>query len=223
MSIAEKLSQIAENEQKVFEAGKQKEQSDFWDVYQNKGKQMSNYANAFAYEHWNDINYNPKYDIRPAYSCNMMYYASNITDTKIALNITLCTQMDQVFRSAKKLRIIRKLIVKESSTYNYTFRDCEALEEIIFEGVIGQNIDFSYSPLLKVESMIGTVATEEQIATGTNILEFNGVYYYGGIFIALKDLTGTGETRTCTLGATNLAKLTDEQKAIATDKGWTLA
>ena len=31
------------------------------------------------------------------------------------------------------------------------------------------------------------------------------------------------ETKTLTLGATNLAKLTDEEKAIATDKGWVLA
>jgi hypothetical protein len=30
-------------------------------------------------------------------------------------------------------------------------------------------------------------------------------------------------TKTLTLGATNLAKLTDEEKAIATNKGWTLA
>lgn len=29
--------------------------------------------------------------------------------------------------------------------------------------------------------------------------------------------------KTLTLGATNLAKLTDEQKAVATNKGWTLA
>ena len=33
----------------------------------------------------------------------------------------------------------------------------------------------------------------------------------------------SGETRTFTLGATNLNKLTSTQKAIATDKGWTLA
>lgn len=34
----------------------------------------------------------------------------------------------------------------------------------------------------------------------------------------------TGETAyTITLGATNLEKLSDEQKAIATDKNWTLA
>jgi hypothetical protein len=30
-------------------------------------------------------------------------------------------------------------------------------------------------------------------------------------------------TKTLTLGSTNLAKLTDEEKAIATNKGWTLA
>lgn len=38
----------------------------------------------------------------------------------------------------------------------------------------------------------------------------------------LKDLTGTS-AKTLTLGAINLAKLTDEEKAIATNKNWTLA
>lgn len=45
---------------------------------------------------------------------------------------------------------------------------------------------------------------------------------------ALYDFTGNGETPNSNegklaLGATNLAKLTDEQKAIATNKGWTLS
>lgn len=38
----------------------------------------------------------------------------------------------------------------------------------------------------------------------------------------LKDLTGE-TAKTITLGSTNLAKLTDEEKAIATNKNWTLA
>jgi hypothetical protein len=43
-----------------------------------------------------------------------------------------------------------------------------------------------------------------------------------GIFQRLKD--NTGETaKTLTLGSSNLAKLTTEQKAIATNKNWTLA
>ena len=39
----------------------------------------------------------------------------------------------------------------------------------------------------------------------------------------LNNLATVTSTMTCTLGATNLAKLTDEDKAIATNKGWTLA
>ena len=39
----------------------------------------------------------------------------------------------------------------------------------------------------------------------------------------LNNLATVTSTKTCTLGATNLAKLTDEDKAIATNKGWTLA
>ena len=39
---------------------------------------------------------------------------------------------------------------------------------------------------------------------------------------ALQQLS-EGESYTCSLGATNLAKLTDDQLAIATSKGWTLS
>ena len=40
---------------------------------------------------------------------------------------------------------------------------------------------------------------------------------------ALVDYSGTTTTRTLKIGTTNLNKLTDEEKAIATEKGWTLA
>lgn len=39
----------------------------------------------------------------------------------------------------------------------------------------------------------------------------------------LKDYTGTGSTRTITFRASTFSTLTDEQKAIATNKGWTIA
>ena len=42
------------------------------------------------------------------------------------------------------------------------------------------------------------------------------------LFNALQKLD-EGNTRTCRIGSTLLAKLTDEDKKIATDKGWTLA
>ena len=36
MSIADKLTTIAENEQKVYDAGAKSEHDKFWDSYQNK-------------------------------------------------------------------------------------------------------------------------------------------------------------------------------------------
>lgn len=197
MSIADKLTQIAENEQRVYDAGRQKERGDFWDVFQNRGKTMPNYSYAFAQTHWNDENYNPKYKIKPNYTVDFMFYVSNVTDTKVDIDVTGCTNTASVFRKSK-IKTIRKYIVKEATTYSYAFRECEDLENITFEGVIGNNIDFSDSPLLTVSSMLN-------------------------IFEHLNDIRDLGTTRTCTLGAENLAKLTDEQKAIATDgKGWTL-
>lgn len=43
------------------------------------------------------------------------------------------------------------------------------------------------------------------------------------LLVVLNNLATVTSTKTCTLGATNLAKLTDDDKAIATNKGWTLA
>ena len=41
--------------------------------------------------------------------------------------------------------------------------------------------------------------------------------------VVINGLQTVTETQTLTLGSTNLAKLTDAEKKIATDKGWTLA
>ena len=46
---------------------------------------------------------------------------------------------------------------------------------------------------------------------------------HDSIMVVIYGLKIVTETETLTLGSTNLAKLTDEEKQIATDKGWTLA
>jgi hypothetical protein len=62
MSISEKLVTIAENEQKVFEAGKKTAYDEFWDSYQDYGKR-TDYDNMFSGNGWNNFTFNPKYDI----------------------------------------------------------------------------------------------------------------------------------------------------------------
>lgn len=64
MSIAEKLTTIAENEQKVYEAGKKAEYDAFWDTYQDCGNRES-YVTAFAGWGWSNRNFYPKYDMKP--------------------------------------------------------------------------------------------------------------------------------------------------------------
>lgn len=82
MNISEKLTTIAENEQKVFEAGRKAEHDTFWDIYQNKGaRRQYNYAFNGDYSNpiWNDTNFKPKYDIKATTLAYAFQY-SRITD-----------------------------------------------------------------------------------------------------------------------------------------------
>ena len=85
-----------------------------------------------------------------------------------------------------------------TSIGNWTFYDCSSLENVTFEEDFQCNgLNLSASTKFSVDTMIA-------------------------MFNALADLTGQ-QAKTLTLGSTNLAKLTNEQIAIATEKNWTLA
>ena len=204
--------------------GIEQERSKFWDDYQQNGKR-GNYNLAFAGEGWTSKNFEPKYEISPT-SAYMMFRESTIeynhsfltmdfskcTDmaytfsmSKITgLNIISfesCTPLNNTFRSAANLTSV-ELILKEdgSNTFSNTFYGCSKLTSLyITGGKIGKN-GFS-------------VADSPNLSKGS--LE--------SILNALADKSAdTSTTWKVTLGATNLAKLTDEQKAIATEKGWIL-
>lgn len=66
MTIAEKLTRIAENEQKVYEAGQKSEYDRFWDAYQQNGTR-TDYQRCFSGLAWTAETLRPKYDIRPTY------------------------------------------------------------------------------------------------------------------------------------------------------------
>ena len=72
MTPAEKLTQIAENIPKVYEAGKNAAYDAFWDAYQQNGERV-NYHTGFAGRGWNEHTFRPKYDIKPT-NAYMMFY-----------------------------------------------------------------------------------------------------------------------------------------------------
>lgn len=78
-----------------------------------------------------------------------------------------------------------------------TFAGCANLENITIQGYINHNIDFKDCTKLTHDSLMS-------------------------ILTALNNFSSSSIRRSCGLGSANLAKLTDEEKAIATDKGWSL-
>lgn len=257
MNVADKLKHVAENMQKVYDAGKAAggytdgydagrkfEHDRFWDTFQQYG-QRTNYAwdntagcGHLDFLYWSMDNFYPKYDIRPTKMQGMFYYwtktyhphvtdwdlAKRLTDCGVVLDTSALTDITDIlahnafthlpfmdftnatvcgstgpFEYDDQLVTIDGIRMAETTPINRYFVRCSSLVNCPFEGTIGQNgLNVSWSTNLSHDSLMS-------------------------IINCLKDYSGTGTTKTVTLGATNLEKLTTDEKKIATQKGWTLA
>jgi hypothetical protein len=321
MSIAEKLTTIAENEQKVYEAGQKAEYDRFWDNFLDYGNR-TDYQHAFAGAGWNNETFKPKYDLIDSAYTNRMFFntgeidvCARLKECGVTIDISQSTGITYIayggdiltlpvldcrkkpnltyfLCQTRKLKSVEKVILKNDGSQafgvNTSFGDLYALEEIRFEGVIGQDISFKNCTLLTHESLmsiinalkdfrlvnstysnvtyewdgtegngeIGKVYETDNIAPDSEYIEFQYswgtdlVTDYHVIVLRVRNLNITEEelskvktfmidsngnlvlginqgnpttTKTLTIGSTNLEKLTDAEKKIATDKGWTLA
>lgn len=222
----------------VYEKGQQAEYDKFWDNFQSNGTRV-NYQCAFW--RWSSDAFYPKYDIvSGATNAESMFryldyerylqgenvyfdLAQRLEDCGVVLDISQATHASymfsfayniirvpelslisttnnsNIFHNCRQLKTIDKLILPSTINtlnFNNAFIYCYALENITFEGLICTNIDFSYSPLT-VESMLSVIEH-------------------------LKDYSSNGGTHTITFKADRETMLTDEQKALATNKGWSL-
>lgn len=80
MSIAEKLTTIAKNVPKVFEAGQKSEYDRFWDNFQQHGARTA-YNNAFYGNGWTNENFKPKYNMIFD-TCGSLFNNACINDIK---------------------------------------------------------------------------------------------------------------------------------------------
>lgn len=226
MSIADKLTTIAENEQKVYDAGKKSQYDEFWDSFQDKGKR-TDYNMAFSGLGWTDTTFKPKYKIKIIESAHRLFQGSRITDLTecgVEVDFSECQQMQMTFYHTKfkklgvinvkstttlantfayslDLETIEELIIQNDGTTPIsinTFEYCVQLRNLIVNGKLGKSVSLKWSPNLTHESLIS-------------------------IINALKDYSGTTSTYTLTLHADAKAKLTEADIAIITQKGWTLA
>ena len=205
----------------------------FWDEFQQNGTRVD-YRNAFAGFGWTKENFIPKHDIVPEHGY-MMFYTSNmnidlaehladigvILDTSTAttlqygfsntlftrigtvscVNCTTAASTESMFRGSTALVTIDCVISGENTVFNKNaFNGCTALVNITFSGVITSNdLNLSQSSKLARDSIISCFNCLSDKTTDTSGTEWK-----------------------VTIGATNMAKLTESDKAIATQKGWVI-
>ena len=228
MSIAEKLTTIAENQQRVYDAGMSKAESDMWDGVLDNGNRV---FFEYAFYAWGAEYLRPNRKIVPTSRVLRMFqdciHLKKVESRYFDLSISAsedytnsnngngyvfqgCSELEEIedigmragyynstFKNCNNLHTIAVLRSTAETLFNTAFTGCYSLENITISGVIGQN-GFNVSACNKL--------THDSLMSIINALQ-----------------TKTSGTWTLTLGATNLAKLTDAEKAIATEKGWTLA
>ena len=242
MSIAEKLTKVAENEKKVYDAGYENgydngktvgsnEYSDLiWEAFQDGGKR-TDYKKAFY--NWDKFTecFRPKYDIKPTGSVAEMFANINqyisLPNACAMRGITIDFSRATEFRNILQGSAIWHFGVVDCSsatTLDYAFYLASSLQKIdkliLHEGIVSYTACFANISQLKDITIEGTIA-----GTGIVLSAHTGLTHDSlmSFINALKDYSGTATTKTITLGTTNLAKLTDSEKAVATQKGWTLA
>jgi hypothetical protein len=248
MNIAEKLMTIAENVDKVYEAGKRAGGGDgwydtFWDAFQQNGNRTA-YPNAFY--GWTDGCFRPKYDIVPTGNgANSMFYKTSLTNIKgmleasgVVLDTSKATDLGSMFNSDQKATSIPVIDASSCLSMNSTFRYLSVTEIAIIS--LRSDCTFTNTfkncPNLVNLSIAGTIGNNGIDLNDSRNLSAESIK---NILSILEDKTGdtSGTEWKITLGSTNLNKVADmmENDTLPEDvtvtlengvykcKGWTLA
>lgn len=136
----------------------------------------------------------PQLDTGNVTSMNSMFYNCNSLTTIPLYNTSKVTNMSQMFWHCSSLQTIPAYDCTNVTNMNNIFASCSSLKSILMTGM-KVSFDISTSTLFERADLV----------------------------TILNNLATVTTTKTLKMGSTNLAKLTDEDKAIATNKGWTLA
>ena len=245
MSVAEKLTKIAQNMQAVYDAGKaagggdeeyyqgyldgcDDEHSRFWDAFQQKGER-THYKYAFSYYGWNSENFRPKYDIiLSGTSANYLFqYTTNLeidlAQRMQALGIKFVynnfTNAAYMFQYSAITRIGELDFSNCTETYQAfgSATKLTTIDKLIVSEKTIFNTPFAGCSLLENLRFEGVIGGSLNIKSSP-LLSGESVQ---SAIDHLKDLTGQ-TTQNLTLHATVGGKLTEEQKAAITAKNWTL-
>ena len=137
----------------------------------------------------------PLFDTSNVTSMYGMFYSCSKLTTVPQFDTSKVTDMGYMFYYCSKLTTVPQFDTSKVTDMSSMFSGCSSLEAIHMIN-INARLDIHYSTKFTREALLEIIGNLKAQTSGT---------------------------KTLTMGATNLAKLTDEDKAIATNKGWTLA
>lgn len=136
----------------------------------------------------------PLLDTSNVTSMSGMFYNCSSLTTIPLLDTSKVKNMSEMFWHCNNLQTVPAYDCTNVTNMNNTFASCSSLKSVLMTN-IGVSLNISTS------------------------IQFER----SDLLVILNNLKTVTSTKTLTMGATNLAKLTDEDKLIATNKGWTLA
>ena len=152
-----------------YERGRKNEYDTFWDSYQMEGA-LENYSNAFSGRGWNDVTFNPKYNII-ANSASDMFAFSQIGNLEALLEkngVKLMTgkaaKTDAIFYYSA-VTVVPELDVSSSTDLSYLFCRASNLHTIRLlklsekgDQVFASNTFYQCKALknIKIEGLIGS-------------------------------------------------------------------
>lgn len=227
MSIAEKLTTIAENEQKVYDAGKQAEYDRFWDIHQTNGTRNI-YAGAFA--GWRGENFNPKYKMAPKGTtvAQYMFYGFNRGTSEMfdmspyndMLDCSGIINAQAMFNDAwiKNLYCDFSSCTSFSSTFQST--NASRVQNITLK-VTNKLINYT-SCFTNQSSLSLLFFTDDSEIVATISFAACSKLTDESVQSIINALGVVTTTKTITFHSTVVNKLTDEQIAQIAEKGWAL-
>ena len=149
--------------------------------------------------------------------CYMFVYCDSLT-TIPALYTSKVTNMNSMFQNCPNLTTIPELDTSKVTDMSYMFSNCPNLTSI--PALDASNVTSINSIVYKCYKLtsIGLYGFTRSIDITNTALEHDAI-------VAFLNQAGTAynSSQRITMGSTKLALLSDEEKAIATNKGWTLA
>ena len=170
----------------------------------------------------------PQFDTSKATDMGHMFYFCTSLQSIPLLNTSNVTYMGSVFQDCRVLTTIPQLDTSNVTSVDNMFMGCDALESIplldcgkVTSAYAIINPSY-YDDQVHLTDMGGfkNIKISFDIQRAPNLT----VQSLMNVINNLYDFVGNGSTttKTLTLGTTNLNKLTEEQKAVATNKGWQL-